>query len=75
MPQLHLYVSDAVAAAVKRKAGAEGKTVSGYLAEVVSRDAQAAAWPPGFFRQVVGKWQGEPRTRVAEGDLEAREDL
>jgi hypothetical protein len=32
-------------------------------------------WPPGFFEDVVGGWQGEPLKREDEGDYEAREKL
>jgi hypothetical protein len=30
-------------------------------------------WPPGFFEQVAGGWQGEPLRREYEGDYEQRE--
>jgi hypothetical protein len=31
-------------------------------------------WPPGFFDQVVGKWQGEFE-RPPQGEFEERDDL
>ena len=30
-------------------------------------------WPPGFFENVVGGWQGERLKRECEGECEARE--
>lgn len=37
--------------------------------------AQANGWPPGFFTNVVGGWQGDPPTREPEGDYEVREEF
>lgn len=28
-----------------------------------SEGQRAAAWPPGYFEEVVGGWQGDPLTR------------
>ena len=32
------------------------------------KQAEAVGWPPGFFEQTAGAWQGEPLTRAG-GDL------
>jgi hypothetical protein len=37
--------------------------------------AEERAWPPGFFENVVGGWQGERLERESEGDYEERENL
>jgi hypothetical protein len=55
VPQLHLYVSDAVATALKARARERGTSVSKLLAEIVTRDAQRA-WPDGWWDRVVGAW-------------------
>jgi hypothetical protein len=62
MPQLHLYVSDKVAEAAKAKAQAAGKSLSSYLAELVTSEV-AGDWPDDFFKEVVGRWKGEPIER------------
>ena len=74
MERLCLSVSDDVAAAVKRKAASLGISVSGYLSEIVSRNARSESWPPGFFWNVVGKWSGKPLRRASEGRFEKRRE-
>ena len=74
MPQLHLYVPDRVAGVVRERARARGMTVSGYLAELVTREV-ASDWPEGYFDQVVGGWEGGPLRRPAQGRFESREEL
>ena len=55
MPQLHLYVSDAVARSVGDRARAAGVPVSRYLAALVSAAvAGDDAWPDGYFERFVG---------------------
>jgi hypothetical protein len=36
---------------------------------------EAAGWPPGFFEQTAGAWQGEPLTREPQGEYEERAPL
>lgn len=74
MPQLHLYVPEPVAASIRQRAQAAGKSVSSYLAQLVTRDVQDA-WPARFFEEVVGGWQGEPLQRPPQGHLETREQM
>lgn len=74
MPQLHLYVMDDLAEALRRRAEAEGKTVSRYLADLVRRDL-GGGWPEGWFETVVGGWQGEPPERGEPGQLEQRDSF
>lgn len=74
MPQLHLYVSEDVAATVRARAKAKGMTVSSYLADVVKRDA-GQDWPAGFFEEIVGGWKGKPLKRPPQGRFERRERL
>lgn len=35
----------------------------------------AKGWPPGFFTEVVGGWQGEPLVRESQGEYETRNEL
>ena len=74
MPQLHLYVSDEIAADVARRAEAEGLSVSRYLARLI-REQLPAPWPPGYFDRVVGGWRGAPLERPPQGELETRETV
>jgi hypothetical protein len=74
MPQLHLYVPDATARLLKRRAEERGMTLSGYLAEVVGREVDDKKWPEGFFEDVLGAWEGDLR-RPQQGLYEEREGL
>ena len=74
MPKLHFYVPQDVAETVKSRARAKGKSLSGYLAELV-REQVAGSWPAGFFDDVVGGWKGRPLRRSKQGRLERREKL
>jgi len=74
MPQLHFYVSEAMAAALRARARAQGLPVSRYLAAVLGRDLEEG-WPAGFFSEVAGGWQGEPLVRPPQGEAEEREPL
>ena len=74
MPQLHFSVSEDVAEKVKSRARHSNMTVSGYLAGIVAREV-GDGWPPGFFDEVVGSWQGSPLKRPPQGEYEAREQL
>ena len=74
VPQLHLYVPKEVAAELKRRAKAKGKTVSGFLAELVQGEI-SDSWPEGFFTDVAGGWAGEPMTRPSDSELEERDEL
>jgi len=55
VPQLHLYVSDDVAAELRARARERGVSVSKLLAEIVTRDARRA-WPEGWLGRVAGAW-------------------
>ena len=74
MPQLHVYVPQKVAGIVRERARARGMTVSGYLAELVTREV-ASDWPDGYFDEVVGGWEGPPLRRAPQGRFEERDKL
>jgi hypothetical protein len=74
MPQLHLYVPETVADRLRKRAQAQGVSVSRMLAEVVLREV-GSGWPPDFFAHVVGGWKGKPLARGPQGKLEVREAL
>lgn len=74
MPQLHLYVPNEVAAAVRQRADALGVSVSKYLASLVERELRPG-WPPTYFDDVVGRWHGPPLERPPQLPLEDREAL
>ncbi len=42
---------------------------------VTSPNTEALGWPPGFFEQTAGAWQGEPLERLPQGDYERREEI
>jgi hypothetical protein len=72
VPQLHLYVSEAVAKQLRARARAAGLSVSRYLATVIGAYV-GQGWPPRYFDHVVGRWQGRPLRRPSQGKLENRE--
>lgn len=74
MPQLHLYVTNALAQKVKQKAQQSGLSTSKYLAELIKRDV-GSGWPDAFFAEVVGGWQGETLERPSQGEFELRDSL
>lgn len=74
MPQLHLYVPETVADRLRKRAQAQGLSVSRLLAEVVLREV-GSGWPPDFFAHVVGGWRGKQLARGPQGKLEVREAL
>ena len=71
MPQLHLYVPDEVAEAAKAKARAAGKSLSSFLADLVTSEV-AGDWPEDFFEEIVGGWKGESLKRPDQGRMERR---
>jgi hypothetical protein len=74
MPQLHCYVPNETAEKLKRRAEAEGVSLSRYLAHLLNREI-SHEWPEGFFEQVLGGWTGEPLTRPALEEWERRGEL
>jgi hypothetical protein len=74
MPQMHFYVNQSDADALRRKAERLGLSVSAYLAGL-ARVETTSGWPAGYFERIVGGWQGEPLTRPPQPDLEERAGL
>lgn len=74
MPQLHFYVPDQIADRIRQQAAAAGMSISQYLADVVKRELRPD-WPAGFFKEVVGGWQGEPFVRPVQGEFDERNSL
>ena len=58
MPQMHFYVAEPVAKALRDKAKRRKLPVSRYLAEVAAREVKSE-WPPDFFTKVIGSWKGQ----------------
>ena len=74
MPQLHLYVPEATARLLKRRAEDRGMALSRYLAEVVGREVDDERWPEGYFEDVLGAWEGGI-VRPPQGLYEEREEF
>jgi hypothetical protein len=74
MPQLFLYVPDAVAERIRARARARNLSVSRYLAQLVVHEVEDD-WPPGFFERAVGGWHGQSIERPPQGTFEEREPL
>jgi hypothetical protein len=72
MPQLHFYIPDDMARAIKEKARSNGMPVSRYVASIVRREV-GGGWPSRFFDDVVGGWHGGPLRRAPQGRPEDRE--
>jgi hypothetical protein len=70
MPQLHCYVPADVADAIRQRARARGFSVSQYLAKLAEQDV-GRGWPPGYFDDVVGAWQGD-LVRPPQGEYDRR---
>lgn len=45
------------------------------IVQPVASADQKPGWPPGFFEEVAGGWQGELLVREDHGQYEVREDL
>jgi hypothetical protein len=39
------------------------------------KGADALGWPPGFFEQTAGAWQGEKLSREPQGEYEIRDEM
>ena len=74
MTHLDLEIPDDVASKLRARAEKLGLSVPRYVAEIVRRDV-AAGWPPRFFEDVVGGWQGKPLDRPPQDELETRDEL
>ena len=74
MTQILIEVSNPIAERLRRSAEAQGLTVSQYLEHLLCREL-SEEWPPRFFEEVVGAWQGEPLERLLQGAYEQRERL
>ena len=74
MPQLHFYVPENTAEELRKRAEAQGLSLSRYLASLVEREAPSA-WPADFFDQVVGGWKGAPLERPPQGTFEERDPI
>ncbi len=71
--KLQLSVPESIAEEVRRRARAEGLSVSAYLAGIVRREV-VGGWPDGYFERVVGAWEG-PLERPPRGNIEERDPL
>jgi len=69
MPQMHFYVAEPIAKALRDKARRRKVPVSRYLAEVAARDV-TNEWPPDYFTKVVGSWKGQGIKRPSQGKLD-----
>lgn len=66
MSQLNVYVPEKIEKEVRKKAKAQGKSLSAYLVDVIRSEVCEEEWQPNFFTKVIGGWQGDfsevPRT-------------
>jgi hypothetical protein len=49
-------------------------SASRFVAELVTQQL-GAGWPPRFFEDVVGSWEGEPLVRAEQGVIEERDAI
>ncbi len=71
MAQLHCYLPDHEAEALKHRAQRAGMSVSRYLAELARKDL-VSDWPEGYFERVFGDDEIAPISRGEQGDFEDR---
>ena len=71
MPQLHCYVTDALAERLQERGRHQHISVSKYIAGLVEKDV-GNQWPEGFFETVFGGWEGD-LVRPEQGEFEERE--
>lgn len=45
------------------------------LISLASTTPEDLGWPPGFFEETAGVWQGDPLIREEQGDYEIRDEL
>lgn len=74
MSQIHFYVPSYVEDELRRRAEAEGVSLSRLVADMVRRQVEPG-WPEDFFARVVGGWSGPALERPPQGTLEQREEL
>ena len=74
MPQLHLYLPQALADEVRRRAELHGVSVSAFLAELV-KERLEDSWPPGYLDEVLGSMHDAPLSLPPEWDFPEREAL
>jgi hypothetical protein len=53
----------------------EGNEVKSPSIDELEALAQSNGWPPGYIRQVIGGWQGEPPERPPQGTFEVRDEF
>lgn len=80
MPQVAIYIDDALAKRLDAAAKASGKSRSKWVADVIT-EKLVNDWPEDFF-ELAGSWEGEETTdrimaeiRKGMGKLEKREGL
>jgi hypothetical protein len=71
MAQLHCYLPDQEAEALKRRAEQAGMSLSRYLAELARKDL-VTAWPPGYFERLYPNREIAPIKRFASTEPEDR---
>ena len=74
MPQLHLYLPQALADEVRRRADQQGVSVSAFLADLVGSQLNDD-WPTSFLDDVIGCMRDDPISRPDQGSFETRDPL
>ena len=71
---MHLYLPQALADEVRRRAEIKGLSVSAFLAELVKAEIHDS-WPPGYLEDVIGSTEDFPLERGEQGHFESRDTL
>ena len=53
----------------------EASTANPLTIDELEVQAQSNGWPPGYFRQVVGSWEGDPPQRPPQDTYEVRDEF
>lgn len=58
MPQLNIYVPQAMARALRQRARREKRSLSALVVGLLDERTAQTGWPEGFFESIVGQWHG-----------------
>ena len=74
MSQLNFYVPDELEEELRAAAQKDGKSISGFIADIVKSHFPGKKWPKNFFTEVCTQWEGE-FPQIERNEPQEREEL